>query len=129
VKFAYIRNEDGCPVGCIAWQDVSRAESDGKEYYVEFNYSTHNPRDRFSKAIARQVASGRFFKQIPIVVRVEEGQSPVFAISLWLKGNADNNRMRKAAKRKVDFEIEIDPSLYRPRCLTTTENIAQVMNG
>jgi hypothetical protein len=53
MKFFYLRDENRNPIACVA----SDYEFDTN--MVVFAVSTHNPRDHFSKDIAKQVAAGR----------------------------------------------------------------------
>lgn len=54
MRIFYIRNSKNVPVGCIAMERVSGGFS--------FGVSTHNPADKFNRAIAREIAVGRFNK-------------------------------------------------------------------
>ena len=58
----YLRNVDGRPVGCIA---ISSSKNER-----DFNYqiSVQNPKDKFSKPLARQLALGRL-EESPIEIK------------------------------------------------------------
>lgn len=56
-RIMYLRSEDGHPVGCLAIQ-MNRAEGT-----VSYQLSVLNPRDRFNRAVARQLAIGRLVEE------------------------------------------------------------------
>ena len=111
MKFFYIRDlSTQQPVGCVAYRLVNENPHDDMvnvKIAVEFQYSTHNPRDKFSKAIARQVAAGRLEKQTPYFVKGEEltNYSIKLAILSMLELEANNARLRKAAKKFLDWTV------------------------
>lgn len=59
----YLRAENGHPVGCLA---IQLNRSNGTASY---QLSVLNPRDRFNRAVARQLALGRLLEE-PLKVSV-----------------------------------------------------------
>lgn len=55
-RFTFVRNNDGRPVGCIAYR------MDGESGTLNYEVSTHNPKDEYDRATARFVAEGRLNK-------------------------------------------------------------------
>jgi hypothetical protein len=53
----YLRSENGHPVGCLAIQ-VNRSSGT-----ATYQLSVLNPRDRFNRAVARQLALGRLLEE------------------------------------------------------------------
>lgn len=66
-KFFYIRNESDFPVGCVVYKQYG--------YAVMWAFSTHNPKDKFDKKIARDVAMGRLTKHYQTIWLKQEHQS------------------------------------------------------
>ncbi len=100
VKFIYVRNTKGAPIGCVAY----RVSDDYP--IVEYGLSTQHPNDRFSKALARNIAVARLNKSAN---RVETGTPKLPAEARSAAANhvftalvADKStpgRVRKAAVR------------------------------
>lgn len=58
-KFMFLRGEHNFPIGCIAMRRF--------ENRIEYQISTLNPKDRFDRRLARQLALGRLIEN-PIKV-------------------------------------------------------------
>ena len=68
-RIMYLRSENGHPVGCLAIQ-----LSDGNRTQISYQVSVLNPRDKFNRAVARQLAIGRLVES-PIKVNIYTGSS------------------------------------------------------
>jgi hypothetical protein len=62
-RIMYLRSETGHPVGCLAIQ-LNRHEGQ-----ISYALSVLNPRDRFNRAVARQLALGRLVEE-PLKVKI-----------------------------------------------------------
>jgi len=69
-KFIYIRDEEKFPVGCLAYQMGE------KNVETVFGFSIFHPRDKFSRKLARNIASGRLEKHGDIFVSEHEERHP-----------------------------------------------------
>lgn len=56
-RIMYLRSEIGHPVGCLA---IQLNRHDGQ---ISYGLSVLNPRDRFNRAVARQLALGRLVEE------------------------------------------------------------------
>ncbi|HVI40068.1 MAG TPA: hypothetical protein VM577_05360 [Anaerovoracaceae bacterium] len=68
-RFTFVRNSNGRPVGCIAYR------MDGESGTLNYEVSTHNPKDEYDRATARFVAEGRLNKH-PRQVRFNPRMPP-----------------------------------------------------
>lgn len=66
VKYIYVRNEKGFPVGCLAYVFKFPEHENISSFLpvcLEYAYSLYNSKDKFNKNIARLVAAGRLAKR------------------------------------------------------------------
>jgi hypothetical protein len=56
-RIMYLRSENGHPVGCLAIQFSPDAA------HIMYQLSVLNPRDKFNRAVARQLAIGRLVEE------------------------------------------------------------------
>ena len=73
-RIMYLRTQSGCPVGCIA---INYKRGDKS---LTYQVSVLNPNDKFDRAVARQLATGRLLEK-PITISVEP-DSTIHDISL-----------------------------------------------
>jgi hypothetical protein len=52
-RIMYLRGQNGHPVGCLA------IETNKQDSTIKYNMSVLNPEDKFSRALAKQIAEGR----------------------------------------------------------------------
>src|SRR5277367_588359 len=64
-RVMYLRDAKGLPVGCVAIR-VSRGN---RLSLIEYQISVLNPKDKFDRAVAREIALGRLDKR-PLEVHV-----------------------------------------------------------
>jgi len=56
IKYVYLRERNGQPVGCIAFR-VNKVD-----HRIHFAVSTHNPVDKFDRELGREIAANRLEK-------------------------------------------------------------------
>ena len=92
-RIMYLRSETGCPVGCIA---INYKKGDKT---LTYQVSVHHPNDKFSKPIARQLATGRLLEK-PITVSVEPG-STIHDISFSVMDHIAYTKDRSLPSRAI----------------------------
>jgi len=60
-KVTYLRDQRGMPVACVAYGFRVYDNGEFKDM-LQFGISCHNPKDRFDRKLAREIAVGRFLK-------------------------------------------------------------------
>ena len=66
-RIIYLRTANGAAVGCVAF-------ASSKEYSdLKYQVSVHNPKDKFSRSLARQIALGRLIDSPIVLSAVQEG--------------------------------------------------------
>lgn len=101
MKIFYLRDAKGFPVTCVASKIVHHT---GGPIMVYFDFATHNPADRFSRAKARNTAAGRLEKHaryavylnpkkgetrraiVEEIAKLADSQAAREAAYLWLQG-------------------------------------------
>lgn len=56
IRFMFLRNQSGAPVGCLAIDINFRT--------ITYGWSVLNPRDKFDRRLAREIAQGRLEKTL-----------------------------------------------------------------
>lgn len=100
IRFMFIRNSKGHPVGCMAYR-VNPGISDFDRALrgtIEFEVSTHNPLDPFDRALGRSIAEGRLMKH-PMVLAQSENDPLYDAMLHMLSNEAVPERLKRAIKR------------------------------
>lgn len=97
-KFMFIRGEHNFPIGCIAMCKFSDR--------IEYQVSTLNPRDRFDRRLARQLALGRLVENpIKLPNATQKLDEAYRFIMTDIKNNEDMpKRARSAAKNWLTHE-------------------------
>ncbi len=120
VKYLYIRDKNRFPVGCIAYI-IHRG-------IINYGLSTYNPRDKFNKQWARDIACARLTtKPKGFAVSTDEHPNDVLAdlLTLLHKNKETPTRMHKRlrqtaqqltdAKRGIIFPEDKPVFPYLPR--------------
>jgi hypothetical protein len=66
-RIIYLRSANGAAIGCVAF-DSSKTSS-----VLKYQVSIQNPRDKFSRSLARQIALGRLIESPFSLDAVQEG--------------------------------------------------------
>jgi hypothetical protein len=97
MRFFYLRNEHGHPIGCLA------SDLDKTTDTIKYAVSVCNPLDQFNKKQAQALAAGRIamgdFKLIP--VSTYKGKIKTIILKCVVGGNYPH-RARDAAKRWLE---------------------------
>lgn len=98
-RVMFLRSENGFPVGCLAMELNDEAR------VVTYQMSVLNPKDKFDRKLAREIASERL-KVKPILVKVKKGASmyevSVSVMNDLLLTKGAPKRALKAAKLWLD---------------------------
>ena len=92
-RIMYLRTQSGCPVGCIA---INYKRGDKS---LTYQVSVLNPNDKFDRAVARQLATGRLLEK-PISVSVEPN-STIHDVSLSVMDHIAYTTDRSVPSRAI----------------------------
>lgn len=66
-RIIYLRSVNGSVIGCVAFDSSKTSET------LRYQVSVHNPRDKFSRSLARQIALGRLVESPFVLESVQDG--------------------------------------------------------